>query len=112
LKKHKSEDIDQKWFDEQFGSVVNQFDAAHAPLLPELHHVEQLVQLHKNDLRRKFWKELLLFWLVACFIFGLMMWMLERDLVWFAILQLIIAMGGIGFVSMTFGKRMGRKWNN
>lgn len=112
MKKHKSDEIDQQWFDEQLGAAINRFDAVHEPLLPELHNIEQLVQLHKNDLKRKLWKDLLLFWLVACFIFGSMMWMLERDWVWFAILQSIIAMGGIAFVSMTFGKRMGRKWNN
>jgi hypothetical protein len=111
MKKHKTEKDDQQWFDNQLGESVNRFDAVHAPPLPELHAFEQLVHEHKRELKRKLRKELMLFWLSACFIVSIMMWILDRNWVWFAILQSVIAAGGIAFVGIMFGKRMGRQWN-
>jgi hypothetical protein len=111
MKKYKTDNGDQQWFDDQIGEAVNRFDAVHAPPVPELHAFEQLVHEHKREVKRKQWKELMLFWLAACFIFGFMMWILDRNLVWFAVLQSVIAIGGIIFAGMAFGKRMWHQWN-
>ncbi|WP_424768848.1 YxlC family protein [Paenibacillus sp. sgz302251] len=112
MKKHKTNDDDQQWFDNQIGEALDRFDAIHAPLLPKLHVFEQLVQAHKRELKRKLWKDLLLFWLLAVFIFSSMMWVLDRNWVWFLTIQSAIAAGGIGFVSITFVRRMGSTWRS
>ncbi|RCW44150.1 YxlC family protein [Paenibacillus prosopidis] len=111
MKKHKTENGDQQWFDNQIGKAVKRFDDVHEPSVPELHAFEQLVHEHKREVKRKLWKELMLFWLAACFIFGFMMWIVDRNWVWFAVFQSAIAAGGIVFAGMTFGKRVGREWN-
>lgn len=110
MKKRKEDHNDQQWFDEQLGEAVTRFDAAHAPHVPEPQQFEALVQAHKRETKRKLWNELLLFWLTACFIFSLMLWIIDHNWIWFAILQVIATAGGIGFVSMTFGRRKVRAW--
>jgi hypothetical protein len=112
MKKLKEDTEDQQWFDNQLQETLDRFDAIHVPHVPELHRFEDMVDAHKQQLKKKLWKDLLLFWLIACLIFGLMMWMIDRNWVWFAILQAVIAAGGIGFVSITFGRRKVRAWRS
>ncbi|MGG1639507.1 YxlC family protein [Paenibacillus sp. FSL K6-3182] len=112
MKKLKEETEDQKWFDDQLQETLNRFDAIHAPHVPELQRFEDMVDAHKQQMKRKLWKDLLIFWLLACLIFGMMMWMLDRNLVWFAVLQVVIAVGSIGFVGITFGRRKVRTWKS
>ncbi|KRE32697.1 YxlC family protein [Paenibacillus sp. Soil522] len=112
MKKPKEDYNDQQWFDEQLGEAVTRFDAAHAPHVPELQQFEGFVQAHKHETKKKLWKELMLFWLTACFIFGSMLWIIDRNWIWFAILQAVIAAGGVGFVSLTFGRRRVRSWRS
>ncbi|OBZ08528.1 YxlC family protein [Bacillus sp. FJAT-26390] len=112
MKKPKEEDYDQQWFDDQFKEAVNRFDATHAPNVPDLQQFEAFVEGRKQEMKRGLWKELLLFWLTGCLVLGLMLWMLDRSWVWFAVLQTLIAAGGIGFVSITFGRRKVRTWRS
>lgn len=112
MKKLEKDLIDQLWFDDHMKEQVSRFEAIHEPHVPDLHAFEQFVHEHKQGMKRKLWKELAMFWLMACFVFGGMMWVMDRNLVWFLILQAVIAAGGIVFVSMTFGKGMIRKWKS
>lgn len=112
MKKPNEVNHDQQWFDNQFKEAVTRFDATHAPNVPNLQQLEAFVAGHKQDVKRRLWKELLLFWLTACFIFGVMMWVIDRNLVWFAVLQALVAAGGVGFVIMTYGRRKVRTWRS
>ncbi|MNF05259.1 hypothetical protein D3C80_2049460 [compost metagenome] len=63
-------------------------------------------------MRSRLWKELALFWLTACFIFAGMMWVVESNWMWFAALQAVIAICGIGYAGMVFGRRAWREWRS
>ncbi|WP_307476405.1 YxlC family protein [Paenibacillus harenae] len=103
---------DKRWFDNQIGDSLRQFDEAHKPFTPDMFEFEALVGAHKQTIRRKQWKDLLLLWLIGCFLFGGMMWLLERDMVWFVVLQAVIACTAIGCVAVMFGKKkVSRRWN-
>jgi hypothetical protein len=103
---------DERWFDSRVGNSLKQFDDAHKPYTPDRFEFEALVGAHKQAIRRKQWKELLLLWLIGCFLFGGMMWVLERDIVWFAILQAVIACAAVGYVAVMFGKKkVSHRWN-
>lgn len=111
--KKPDEDInDQQWFNDNMKEKVNRFDAIHEPDVPDFQAFNRLVVLHKEDIKRKLWKELSLFWLTACFIFGSMMWILDRNWIWFIVLQAVIAVSGIGFGAMTLRKGMRHKWKS
>lgn len=112
MKKPKEEHDDQLWFESEMQQALTRFDVAHKPDIPELQRFENMVLAHKQEMKRTLWKELAVFWLIACLMFGLMMWMLDRNWVWFAILQAVIAAGGIVFVSMTFNRRKVRVWKS
>ena len=112
MKKPKEDPNDQQWFDDQLKEAVTRFDATHAPNVPDLQQFEAFVDNHKQEMKKGLWKELMLFWLTACFIFGFMLWMIDRHWEWFAILQAVIAVGGIGFASLTFGRRKVRAWKS
>ncbi|WP_138755184.1 YxlC family protein [Paenibacillus sinopodophylli] len=112
MKKRDEEMDDQKWFNDQFKDKITRFDDLHAPLIPSSQQFDELVHAHKQERSRKLWKELLLFWITACFVFGLMLWIIERNWVWFAILQTIVAAGGMVFASMAFSRRRQREWKS
>ncbi|WP_141502729.1 YxlC family protein [Paenibacillus luteus] len=112
MKKPNEEIEDQLWFEDRLKDAMTQFDAVHAPKVPSLQQFEALVDDHKQEMKKRLWKELLLFWLIACFILGLMLWVLDRNVVWFAILQICIAVGGISFVTMRFRRRKVSTWKS
>ncbi|WP_028609449.1 DUF5345 family protein [Paenibacillus harenae] len=111
-KKPSNSPDDQQWFDERLGDAIRRFDENHLPETAELQAFEQLVLAHKQGLKKKLWKELLLFWLTSCFIFGSMMWVLEQNWVGFPVMQAVIAAGGIIIALMKFGNRTGIKWKS
>jgi hypothetical protein len=103
---------DKRWFDSQISDSLKQFDVVHKPYTPDQFEFEALVGAHKQAVRRKQWKELLLLWLIGCILFGGMMWLLERDVVWFVALQAIIACSAVGYVTVMFSKKkVSRRWN-
>ncbi|CAM4188154.1 YxlC family protein [Paenibacillus alkaliterrae] len=112
MRKQKTDDVDQLWFEKHVGPAVNRFDAVHSPPIPGLNELEQRVKRHKQDVKRMLWKELALFWLTAIFVLSSMLWLLDNSRMWFAVVQTVFAAGGIGYVSMIFGRRMGHKWKN
>ncbi|MBD2870909.1 YxlC family protein [Paenibacillus arenilitoris] len=112
MKKHSANDPDQQWFDEAMGDAIARFDASHSPGVPELDAFERLVQARKREARKRLWRDLTLFWLTACFVFGSMAWVLERNWIWFAALQVAAAAGGAGFVACNFGRRTWSKWKS
>lgn len=112
MKKNKTDELDQQWFDEKVGAALSRFDAVHERPMPELPELERLVQEHKRETRKKLWRELALFWLAAVFVLCSMLWLLDSSRIGFAIVQAVLAAGGIGFAVITFGKRMGQKWKS
>ncbi|MCA0756782.1 YxlC family protein [Paenibacillus sp. N4] len=112
MKKNKTDELDQQWFDEQIGAALNRFDAVHERPMPDLHELERLVQEHKREAKRKLWRELALFWLTAICVLFTMLWLLDSSRIGFAIVQAVLAAGAIGFTGITFGKRMGQKWKS
>lgn len=112
MKKPKEELDDQQWFNDQIKNTITRFDASHRPDVPELQQFEVFVDRHKQETKKKLRKELMLLWAAACFIFALMLWMIDRNWIWFAILQAVVAACGIGYVSLTFGLRKVREWKN
>lgn len=112
MKKPKEEIDDQQWFNDQFKNALTRFDASHGPDVPELQQFEAFVDSHKQETKKKLLKELMLLWAAACFIFAVMVWMIDRNWVWFAILQAVVAATGIGYASLTFGLRKVRGWKS
>jgi hypothetical protein len=112
MKKHEEEQSDQLWFEEQLTGALTAWDAAHAPQTPDFRQLEALVEGHKQAMRTKLWLELLLLWITAGCILLLMLWMLDRSMVWFAILQVVIALGGAGFVGMAYSRRRAGIWKS
>ncbi|MGO4548602.1 DUF5345 family protein [Paenibacillus sp. 2TAB23] len=110
MKKHDEEE--QNWFNNLMKEDLTRFDAAHAPEVPEQHRFEELVLAHVQDTKRKLWRELLLFWLLACLIFGVMLWIIDRNWIWFAMIQAVITAGGIGYASYAFARGRLREWKS
>lgn len=102
---------DELWFKHQIGGELERFDQAHEIQPPELHEFESLVRSHRQVIKRKQWKELLLLWMIGCVVFGTMMWLLQKEVVWFIALQTVVGCSAVLYASLTFGKRVGQKWN-
>ncbi len=112
MTKPDEEKNDQSWFDEQLKDAVAEWDKAHAPQTPDYRQLEALVEGHKQEMRKRLWMDLLLLWLVASCILLFMLWMIDRSLLWFVILQASIALGGAAVVTMTYGRRRAGLWRN
>lgn len=112
MTKNMGPDEEQRWFEEQMGEALKTFDAAYERQAPDLVMLEAFAAQHQREQRKKMWKELALFWLVAaCLLLG-MMWVLERHFIWFVALQVLVAAGGLGFVGISYFKKVSRLWKS
>lgn len=104
-------DLDQQWFDRQMSGQLRKFDAVHEPVVPKIPELETMVKTHKREMIKKQLRDLLLFWLIALPVLSTMFWVLERDWIWFAVIQSLVAAGAVFYASMMFRKRVSRQWN-
>ncbi|MFD0962008.1 DUF5345 family protein [Paenibacillus chungangensis] len=100
---------DQLWFQRHVKGELQRFDKsfeaeAEAPSIMEL---ESFIGEHKSSLRRKQWKELLLFWLTALLLLGGVGWLSKQDVIWFVTLQIAAGWGGILFLGIMHRRRKG-----
>nr|WP_269669537.1 YxlC family protein [Paenibacillus sp. GSMTC-2017] len=91
---------------------MEKLDAAFEPEMPSLDEIESLVTKHKQEIRRRLWKELALFWLVAIFLLFGMMWMLESNWIWFMALQAVVGVGALWYIVASYQRKGGRTWRN
>lgn len=110
--KKKVHDEDQQWFMEHIGTELQKMDDAYERSEPELEPFESFVASHKMALRKKLWRDLALFWLVAAMLLLGMLWVLERDWIWFAALQLLVAVSAIGYIGFAFVWKGRKQWKN
>ncbi|REK71569.1 YxlC family protein [Paenibacillus paeoniae] len=112
MKKNNVHDEDQQWFTEHMGAELQRFDDAYERREPELAPLDSFVASHKLALRKKLWRDLALFWLVAAMLLLGMLWILERDWIWFAALQLLVAISAIGYIGFVHRKKGREQWKN
>ncbi|RJE87745.1 hypothetical protein D3P07_15705 [Paenibacillus sp. 1011MAR3C5] len=112
MKKNKVHDEDQQWFMEHIGTELRKMDDAYERSEPELGPFESFVASHKQALRRKLWRDLALFWLVAAMLLLGMLWILERDWIWFAALQLLVAISAISYIGFVHVWKGRKQWKN
>ena len=110
--KDNDRDENRQWFERHIGNDLRKFDEAHNPLPPRIEQLEAMVAVHKRHARKALWKELLLFWLIAAVIMAGMMWVLERNWVWFAVIQSAAAAGAVLFLSFYLRKKVNGRWKN
>lgn len=113
MKKSNDNEIQmQLWFDEQIGDQLHKLDTANEPDIPPISEFVALVESHKREHEKKQWRDLLLFWLTAVPVLAVMLWVLERDWLWFVSIQVSVALGAILFVSTKVRQRVDQQWNN
>jgi len=112
VRNREKEQQDQQWFDEQLRGPVEQLDSLHKPSVPELYMLESLVETHKQTIRRKQLRELAWLWIAGCFIFSLMMWLVNTSIGWFIGMQITVASGALLFACASFGRGLNRRWRS
>lgn len=110
--KKKAHDEDQQWFMERIGADLQKFDHAYERKEPELAPFESFVVARKHAFRKKLWRDLALFWLVGAMLLLGMLWILERNWIWFAALQLLVAISAIGYIGVVQVKKVREQWKN
>lgn len=102
---------DRQWFEERIGSQLERLDETFRPQEPELHAMEAFVEESKRELKKRFRRELVLFWLLAAFIINGMLWTLDKSLSLFVALQALVTLATAGWLAITLlrMRRRGRK---
>lgn len=106
---------DRQWFEERIGSQLERLDETFMPRKPELHAMEAFVEDGKRELKKRFRRELALFWLLAAFVISGIVWTLDNSLSLFVALQALVTLTAIGWLAITLLRvhRRGRKqWKN
>jgi hypothetical protein len=106
---------DRQWFEERIGRQLERLDETFAPRHPELSAMESFVAESKRELKRKFRRELILFWLSAVFVIGGMVWTLDKSLALFVALQALVTLAAAGWLTLTLLRSPGRgrkQWEN
>ena len=112
MKKNGAHDEEQLWFDAQMKVELTRFDQAFGRQEPDITQLEALVADHRNQLRRKQWRELALFWFVAVIVLIAILGVLDRNWTWFVALQCISAVGALAFIGISSVKRRDQSWKN
>lgn len=102
---------EQQWFNKHMGEQLQQFDSAYEPDVPGISEFEALVTSHKREMVRKQWRDLLLFWLIALPVLGMMLWVLERNLLWFVGIQSAVSIIAVFYVIAKLRKKGEMQWN-
>ncbi|RIX50757.1 hypothetical protein D3P08_18815 [Paenibacillus nanensis] len=112
MNKNGAPDEEQLWFDRHMRSELSRFDQAFEQ--PELDpmQLEAFVQNHRQEMKRKLWRELAFFWIVAAIVLVVVLGALNRSLALFAALQAAAGLGAIGYIGITLGKKVKRLWKN
>ncbi|MHA6480503.1 YxlC family protein [Paenibacillus sp. strain BS8-2] len=107
---------DKQWFRENIGNQLERMDEVLTSQQPELHVMEAFVADRKHELKRKFRRELVLFWLLAAVVLGAMAWTIDQSLALFVTLQITVTLLAGGFMAVTILRLMrakGKKlWKN
>lgn len=106
---------ERQWFEERIGSQLERLDEAFMPQKPELHAMEAFVEEGKRELKKKFRRELALFWLLAAFVISGMVWTLDKSLTLFVALQALVTLAAAGWLALTLlrvYKRGRKQWKN
>ncbi|RJX38643.1 hypothetical protein D3P09_13900 [Paenibacillus pinisoli] len=112
MKKNKAHDEDQQWFKDHIGAELQRMDAAFERSEPELEPFESFVASHKQALRRRLWRDLALFWLVAAMLLLGMFWIMEQDWIWLAALQSLVAVSAVGYIGIAHVWKGRKQWKN
>ncbi len=102
----------QQWFDEYLGEPLQKMDSTQETDTPSISEFIAFVESHKREHAKRQWRDLLLFWLAAVPVVGIMLWMLERDWLWFASIQLSVTIGAILYIITKARQRVDQQWNN
>src|SRR5690606_7563894 len=113
MKKSNDNEIQvQQWFDENVGEALQELDTAAELETPPISDFIAFVETHKREHANRQWRDLLLFWIAAVPVLGIMLWMLERDLLWFVIVQLFVTLGALFYTSTKVRQRVDKQWTN
>lgn len=111
-KAHDALDDDQLWFMENMGGELNKFDAAYERQMPDLEEMEAYLAIQKQELRRKLWRDLARFWLVAIVVLTGTMWMFNRDPIWYIGFQSAVCIGAVGYIGIAHAKKVKTLWKS
>lgn len=102
---------DRQWMEERIGSQLERLDEAFMPQKPELYAMEAFVEEGKRELKKRFRRELALFWLLAAFVISGICWTLDNSLSVFVALQALVTLAAAGWLAITLLRvyRKGRK---
>lgn len=103
-------DEEQLWFDQQVRTELARFDQAFEQPEPDMQQLEAFVRNHQQEMKRKLWRDLALFWSVAAIVLVIVMGVLNRSLIGFVSLQALAAIGAIGYIGKTMVKKESRLW--
>lgn len=112
MKKNGAHDEEQLWFDARVKTELTKFDQAFERPDPDPTQLAALVADHRKQLRRKLWRDLALFWIVAAIVLTAILGVLDRSWIWFVALQGISAAGAIAFIGISSAKRRKQSWKN
>lgn len=100
----------QHWFDKHIGEELLKFDAAFERQMPDARQLEAFAAGYRRELRKKLWRDLTFFWLVAVALLLGMLWMLDRNWIWFVTLQTFAGAGAIGYIGYSYVMKVGHIW--
>ncbi|MBW7476414.1 YxlC family protein [Paenibacillus oenotherae] len=95
------------------GDHLDKWDASITPDIPTLDSLETMISSHKEAVRQRLWRDLLLFWAVGCLILTVLMFVLYSSLQAFLFLQIgTFAAAVLFLLRASFRKEGRRKWTH
>lgn len=112
MNKKGTPDEEQLWFNQQMRTELDRFDQAFEQPVMDPIQLETFVRNHRQEMKRKLWRDLALFWCVAAIVLVIVMGVLNRSLTLFVALQVLAAIGAIGYIGISLGRKVNRLWKN
>jgi len=103
---------EQEWFTKHVADELQKLDAMNPSDIPSVVELASLVESHRIEYKRKQWRELLLFWIIAVPILAIMLGILIFDWMWFAAIQMLVSIVAISFIFTKMSRRENQQWNN
>jgi len=100
-------------FRQLIGQHLEKWDETVNPTVPSIQALTQLAEDHRIFMRKKLWRDLVLFWIVSGIVLSGLLMLIYQDIRLYVIVQIIMLVAAILFlVAERLHRRVREKWTN
>jgi len=100
-------------FEQLIGQHLEQWDKTVNPSVPSIQALTQLAEDHRIFMRKKLWRDLVLFWIVSGILLSGLLMLIYQDIRLYVIVQVImLVVAFIFLIAERMHRKVREKWTN